>query len=530
MPNKPLSPLDLHRFFGVHVTHTPSGRHYTFRYDEPDALEVFLVGDPFSWENGKRMQKTEDGVFEITLSPSFSLEGALYKYKVVTAHGSFYRSDPYAFYEEVGGGKASRIAPETLDKSRPPFTDLYTDRSRPIHLLEASLFSFFTRDNRPPFENGAQLAYKELAEQAAIYLKSTGYTHLKLIARAEDSFFAPPAAHGSPEDFAEFVAYLHANGIGVIYSLPFPNAPEDNARLLSAADLFLSRYALDGIAFERIGNASEKEATRLLEATALLKTRYPDRLLLFEALTANRPAHVDLWRDEDFENHLSDYLASEFAERERKLPSVIAALLKPPNTLSSQSKYLTRSGENSLMQTFHGSYEQKFAENRLYHIMLATSGVASLSFMRESLAPFRPWQDHLQPEWYMSDFKLHRAHRRFVRAFNHLFLTSPAMNRQGAKTKLVHLDKPRLVFAVETTLESGQYLFIFNTSDTLYTDYALPVPSHSYTELFSSDEESYAGEGYVNRLSPIAVDGKLHLDLAPLSALLMQSNDCVKKA
>ena len=155
-------------------------------------------------------------------------------------------------------------------------------------------------------------------------------------------------------------------------------------------------------------------------------------------------------------------------------------------------------------------------------MLLTVSKGDKLSFMMQSLAPFRPWQDHLLPEWYMADFKLHRAHRRFIKALNRLYLETPLLYTQNRTVTATHLDFDRGIVLLSLCDECDKLLFAFNFSDTLVRDYPLPVSDKAYIERFSSDEESFAGEGYVHRMTLWAREGKLTLDLAPLCAVLLQ--------
>jgi len=502
-------------YYGVHGEEGHSAHLYTFRFFMPDADSVSLVSGFTSWDMGKKMNRLENGVWELVYSCDRSLEGECYKYKCTLRGEVSYHCDPFATREEGRGGGASVIATE-IPKPDP----IAKERGEaPIHLLEVSLASFLTRHNRLPFEEGGACRYGELAEKLVIYAKSTGYTHLKLLPREKGeniSLFAPSPRHGTPEEFSAFVDILHKNGLRLLVSFYYPETVEECALVLSASVWFLSQYAIDGVYFE--DNASGMPHPHFQTGLSRLAFRYPDALFMGDdcgacALAVTRSAS----REEIFVKPLT----LPFDQRQDALSSLFCALCEG-GMLASQSKSLTRGGERSLMESFYGSYEQKFSANRLYQMLLTVARGEKLSFMAQSLAPFRPWREELLPEWYMADFKLHRAHRRFVRALNQLYLETPTLYRSDRELSLASYDPDRLVFSLKLSSSEGELLVVCNASDRHAESYRLSVTSPFYTELFSSDEESFAGEGYVHRMTLEARDGHIILDLAPLSAVILQ--------
>lgn len=507
--------LQPYAYYGVHLEHRMNERVYIFRYYHPTAESVFLVSGFLSWETGKKMTRLADGVFELFLTSDRSLEGECYKFRALIGGESVYLTDPFATAEEGQGEGASLVACE-IPRALPIVKE---KGDRPLHLLEVSLTSFMTRNNRLPLEQDGACSYRALAEKLVIYAKSTGYTHLKLLCRDADkvsSLFAPSPRHGTPEAFSAFVTTLHDNGVRLIASFYYPDTDRRTELTLSAAAWFLSQYAFDGIYFEE--NPSRVVSPLFAEGLSRLKFRYPDALFV-----GDRHPNILLAesRDASREDAFVSLLTTPFDTRRKVIP-VLFASLSPSNAFSSQSKALTRGGERSLMESFVGSYEQKFAQSRLYQLLLIVSRGAKLSFMGQSLAPFRPWREENLPEWFMADFKLHRAHRRYIRALNQLYLESPSLYASERRVTPCFFDEGRLIFALKIASRVGELLVVANASDRHAANYALAVTAASYTELFSSDEESFAGEGYVNRLTLEAQNGLLHLDLAPLSAVILQ--------
>ncbi len=511
----PVGAVQPFSYYGVHSEHRQNERLYTFRLFMPDADSVSLVAGFISWEQGKKMTRLDNGVWELTLTTDRSLEGKCYKYKLVLDGAVFYVCDPFATCEEGCGGGASVIATE-IPKPDPIVRE---KGERPLHLLEVSLASFMTRRNRLPLEEGGACCYRELAEKLVIYAKSTGYTHIKLLARDKGdavSLFAPSPRHGKPEDFSEFVDILHKNGVRLLVSFYYPETERESELTISASAWFLSQYAVDGVYFEESTGVVPQPCFQ--EGLSCLEFRYPDALFVSDSI--DKPDSF-CYRSSNREDAFAHLFSVPSDVRCDALASFFPRLCEK-GVFASQSKRLTRGGETSLMESFFGIYEQKFAANRLYQFLLIVAKGPKLSFMAQSLAPFRPWREELLPEWYMADFKLHRAHRRYVRALNQLYLETPILYRSDTVISVLSYDSDRLVFSLKLTSSEGELLVVCNASDRHAENYPLAAVSPFYTELFSSDEESFAGEGYVHRITLEARDGYIHLDLAPLSAVILQ--------
>ena len=212
----------------------------------PNAVRVSVVGDFNHWDGRMYpMEKHEDsGIFEIFL-PKVK-PGALYKYEIKLRDGLTYlKSDPY--------GNAMQLRPDTAsvvtnlksyhwnDCEWMSRRKTYQDKDQPLYIYEVHLGSFQKPDDGREFYN-----YRELAPLLADYVKKMGYTHINLMPIMEHpldaswgyqvtGYYAPTSRYGTPQDFMEFVDYMHGAGIGVILDWVPDQFPKD-AFALAAFD------------------------------------------------------------------------------------------------------------------------------------------------------------------------------------------------------------------------------------------------------------------------------------------------------
>lgn len=220
---------------------------YSFLVWAPNAMEVYLVGDRFGWDEGLLMERREDdGVWQLFYETGDSLEGEKYKFKIHSANGWHYKSDPYAFASETLVHTASVIFCErdypwkdgkwlSTRKAVPPKP---SDYPLPLNIYEMHLASWMTRDGKTNVDGDAYLNYREIADLLIPYVRQMGYTHVELMPIMEHPFdgswgyqvcgyYAPTSRYGSPDDFKYFVDALHRAGIGVILDWVPAHFPKD---------------------------------------------------------------------------------------------------------------------------------------------------------------------------------------------------------------------------------------------------------------------------------------------------------------
>jgi len=214
----------LYEALGAHLV-TVGGKTGTlFAVWAPEAEAVSVVGDFNGWspERSRMRPHHRSGIWECFVSGVGP--GALYKYDIVSRHGSrFLKADPFAFHTEVPPRSASVVW--NLDHTWGDDRWLQERSERdslaaPITIYEVHVGSWQRRAGR-------YLGYRELALELAAYVRKLGFTHVEILPVMEHPFygswgyqttgyFAPSSRYGTPQDFMFLVDHLHQQGIGVI--------------------------------------------------------------------------------------------------------------------------------------------------------------------------------------------------------------------------------------------------------------------------------------------------------------------------
>lgn len=215
-----------YRLFGAHLVIRKNSIYTRFCVWAPNAEIVRLVGDFNDWNgNGYHLHRVNnEGIWSILINEN--LEGALYKYEIVTKEGkTLLKSDPFCFYSEIRPKTASIVySLEGYQWNDHQWLSKKIKKhsiSEPMAIYEVHLGSWKRQDD------GEYYSYKELAHKLIPYVAMQGFTHIELLPLVEhpldDSwgyqgtgYFSITSRYGTPHDFMYFIDQCHQNGIGVI--------------------------------------------------------------------------------------------------------------------------------------------------------------------------------------------------------------------------------------------------------------------------------------------------------------------------
>lgn len=191
-------------------------------------------------------------------------------------------------------------------------------------------------------------------------------------------------------------------------------------------------------------------------------------------------------------------------------------------------------GKHSLLNKMPGSYEQRFAQLRLFYGYWMCHPGKKLLFMGGEWAHYDEWKDLEMLDWMLLDYELHSKMHAFVRKLNRLYKQLPPLWEQdydshGFEWLDVH-DASRSMIAFMRRGKSGTDFVaaICHFSDQAYDGYRLGVPAAGkYKRLLASSDPQYGGDGKMPasyKAVSIPCHGKpysLELNLPPYSFLLL---------
>ena len=197
----------------------------------PNARRVAVVGDFNHWDTRRHPMRLrrECGVWEIFLPDV--MPGARYKFDIAGPAWERmpFKADPMAREAEMRPATAS-VVPRPLASA--PTQPARAARGAPVSIYEVHAGSWL----RGP--DGRFLTWREIADRLLPYVQALAFTHIELLPVMEHPFdgswgyqptglYAPTARHGSPAEFAEFIARFHAAGIGVLLDWVPGHFPSD---------------------------------------------------------------------------------------------------------------------------------------------------------------------------------------------------------------------------------------------------------------------------------------------------------------
>jgi 1,4-alpha-glucan branching enzyme len=251
----------------------------------PNARRVSVVGHFNAWDGRRHPMRKRigPGVWELFI-PGLQ-PGEIYKYEIVSAHGTRLplKADPFGFAHEHPPETASVIhglpQHDWQDGDWMEVRAAKQDRQAPISIYEVHLGSWRRG------EGDAVLNYDDLAGELVDYVTRMGFTHVEFLPVSEHPFtgswgyqpiglFAPTSRFGPPEGFARLVDRLHGAGIGVIVDWVPAHFPSDAHGLAQFDGTALYEHADPRQGFHQdwntlIYNFGRREVSNFLQSSAL---------------------------------------------------------------------------------------------------------------------------------------------------------------------------------------------------------------------------------------------------------------------
>ena len=235
----------LYEEFGCHLGKRDGVAGAHFSVWAPNAQRVCAIGDWNGWNRDAHPLSARwdgSGVWEGFIAGV--TQGQAYKYCIESRVGGYRvdKADPFAFFAEAPprtGSRAWKLDYQWGDAAWMAARREANALNAPMSIYEMHLGSW----RRAPEDPSRLLAYREIAQPLAEYLREMGFTHVELMPVTEHPFYgswgyqttgyyAPSARYGSPEDFMYLVDTLHQHGIGVILDWVPSHFPSDEHGLV----------------------------------------------------------------------------------------------------------------------------------------------------------------------------------------------------------------------------------------------------------------------------------------------------------
>jgi 1,4-alpha-glucan branching enzyme len=192
-------------------------------------------------------------------------------------------------------------------------------------------------------------------------------------------------------------------------------------------------------------------------------------------------------------------------------------------------------GKCSLISKMPGTYEEKFANARLFLAYMVAHPGKKLLFMGCEFAQFREWDYSGQLEWFLLDYPMHRAFKEYVAELNFFYLEHSALweidYSWDGFSWISNDDYEQSVIAFRRRNKQQEELVIVcNFTPVKREDYRIGVPAEGpYEEIFNTDKIEYGGFGNANMKLIESDQAQMHgypysisLMLPPLSVIFLR--------
>ena len=192
-------------------------------------------------------------------------------------------------------------------------------------------------------------------------------------------------------------------------------------------------------------------------------------------------------------------------------------------------------GKCSLISKMPGTYEEKFANTRVFLAYMIAHPGKKLLFMGCDIAQFKEWDFKDQVEWFLLDYSAHQKFNDFVAKLNFFYLKNSPLweidySWEGFSW-ISHDDFENSIIAFRRIDKRGDELIVIcNFTPVTRKNYCIGAPyDGSYEEVFNTDSLEYGGFGIGNHRTilsrPIPMHGyqnSIRLTIPPLSAIFLK--------
>lgn len=155
-------------------------------------------------------------------------------------------------------------------------------------------------------------------------------------------------------------------------------------------------------------------------------------------------------------------------------------------------------GKRSLLNKMPGTYEEKFAQLRLFYGYWMTHPGKKLLFMGSEWGQFDEWKDSDMLDWMLLEYDMHRSMHHYVKTLNHLYVDQPSLwERDSEQECFEWIDVHNAAQSVISFIRRGKSDFsvvVANFSRNDYREFRIGVPEPgSYRSFINSNDKQFGG-------------------------------------
>ncbi len=155
-------------------------------------------------------------------------------------------------------------------------------------------------------------------------------------------------------------------------------------------------------------------------------------------------------------------------------------------------------GKRSLLNKMPGTYEEKFAQLRLFYGYWMTHPGKKLLFMGGEWGQFKEWDEADTLDWMLLDYPMHRSLQSYVKALNHTYLNEPSLwewDRDPSCFEWIDVhNSEQSVISFIRCGQTGFSVSVANFSPNEYVSYRIGVPEPGlYCSLMNSNAAQFGG-------------------------------------
>lgn len=337
--------------------------------------------------------------------------------------------------------------------------------------------------------------------------------------------------------------------------------------LISNAYFWLDKYHIDGLRVDAVssmlyrdydrsdgqwvpneyGGRENLEAVKFLqELNKVIFANFPNALMIAEESTAwpkiTKPVHEGglgfnyKW-NMGWMNDTLRYMSMDpyFRKYNHNILTFLMFYAFSENYILPLSHDEVVHGKKSLLDKMYGSYEEKFAQLKMYYAYAIAHPGKKLLFMGGEIGQFIEWRPEEELDWMLLDYESHDNLHQFVRHLNHFYLENKALyqieDSWDGFTWINANDENNSVlsFIRRGRAKGDNLIVVCNFTPVRRESYRIGVPAGGeYTIVLSSDDKKFGGSSKTG----ISVKAQrrafgdfkysLELELAPLATIFLK--------